>query len=78
MSTINISFVLKILRKDYYIFAAEKDNFLHLNGINTNLSAASFFDKCYNGTLIEDDFDFHKKEKMKIVLKGLLEGRLSL
>lgn len=40
----------------FYIIAAKKDNFLHLTGVSTNLKANDFFDKCLNGTLIEDDF----------------------
>lgn len=63
-------------KKDYYILAAEKDNFLHLIGINTNLSAASFFDKCFDGTLIEDDFDFHKKGKDENSIKGSVRRKI--
>ena len=64
-------------KRDYYILSAEKDNFLHLVGINTDLSAASFFDKCYDGTLIEDDLILIKMEKTKIVLKVQSEEKLN-
>ena len=30
----------------FYILSAEKDNFLHLTGVTTPLSASSVFDKC--------------------------------
>ena len=40
-------------RQSAYIISAEKDNFLHLTGVSTTLSASSFFDKCLNGTLSE-------------------------
>lgn len=32
----------KFQKRDYYIISGEKDNFLHLVGINTYLSAAAF------------------------------------
>ena len=41
----------------YYIISAEKSNYLHLVGVSTNLSAMDFFDKCFNGTLAESDFE---------------------
>ena len=41
----------------YYIVRAEKDNYLHLVGVSTLLSATAFFDKCLNGTLEESDFE---------------------
>ena len=51
----------------YYIVSAEKSNYLHLLGVSTGLSASDFFEKCYNGTLTEDDFEiadrnFNRKE----------------
>lgn len=63
-------------KRDYYILSAEKDNFLHLVGINTDLSAASFFDKCYDGTLIEDDFDFNKDGKDENSIKGSVRRKI--
>lgn len=32
-------------REPYYIVRAEKDNYLHLVGVSTKLSATAFFDK---------------------------------
>lgn len=64
-------------KRDYYIISAEKDNFLHLIGINTSLSAASFFDKCYNGILLEDDFDFMKKGKDENSVKGSVRRKIN-
>ena len=63
-------------KRDYYILSAEKDNFLHLVGINTDLSAASFFDKCYDGTLNEDDFDFNKEGKNENSIKGSVRRKI--
>ena len=42
-------------KKPYYIIQAEKDNFLHLTGVSTSLSAVDFFDKAMDGTLAESD-----------------------
>lgn len=41
----------------YYIISAEKSNYLHLIGVSTNLSPNEFFEKCFNGTLCESDFE---------------------
>ena len=58
----------------FYIIAAKKDNFLHLTGVSTNLKANDFFDKCLNGTLIEDDFyikDSEQKGSVRRKIKSL-------
>lgn len=44
--------------KNYYIIDAKPDNYQHLLGIHSLINAQEFFDKCYNGTLQETDFDF--------------------
>lgn len=48
-----------------YIISATKSNFLHLTGVNTNLTAKQFFEKALNKTLSLDDFDFCKKGSPK-------------
>lgn len=63
-------------KRDYYILSAEKDNFLHLVGVNTALSAASFFDKCFDGTLNEEDFDFSKQGKDEKSIKGSVRRKI--
>lgn len=63
-------------KREYYILSAEKDNFLHLLGINTNLSAASFFDKCFDRTLIEEDFNFNKNGKDENSIKGSVRRKI--
>ena len=47
-------------KNDYYIIAAEEDNFQHLTGVQSKIDAKTFFRKCYHGTLAEVDFDFAK------------------
>ena len=40
-------------------------NFLHLTGVQTNLSAQRFFSLCVNGKLSEKDFDIDLKGKVQ-------------
>ena len=49
------------VERKYYIVDAEKDNFQHLTGVHSRISARSFFDKCVDGSLSEEDFDFDGK-----------------
>ena len=44
------------VNNEYYIVSAYEDNYLHLTGLHTSLDAATFFEKCYKGTLEENDF----------------------
>ena len=43
-------------KNSFYIISATKSNFLHLTGVNTQLSADQFFDKALNKSLTENDF----------------------
>ena len=52
-------------KNSFYIISATKSNFLHLTGVNTQLSADQFFDKALNKSLTENDFDFTKKGRLK-------------
>ncbi|MFV0395770.1 MAG: PBECR4 domain-containing protein [Coprobacillaceae bacterium] len=63
--------------KEFYIITAEKDNYLHLLGVNTNLSCKDFFDKCYNGTLLEQEFDFNKKGQSEKNVKGSVRRKIA-
>ena len=54
----------------YHIIKSDKGNYLHLIGIHTNLTAEDFFDKCYDGQLKEEDFDFIKPNKSEKSVKG--------
>ena len=53
--------------RKYYILVANKDNYLHLVGIHTTLTPSEFFEKCFNDTLTENDFDFSKGYISKMV-----------
>lgn len=47
----------------FYTITAKKDNYLHLTGLNTRLSPNMFFDKCFSGTLQENDFEINSKQQ---------------
>lgn len=61
---------------DYYIIGACADNYKHLIGINTPLSAGKFFEKCLSKTLTENDFDFMKTGKSEAAVKGSVRRKI--
>lgn len=65
-------------KNGYYIVSAYEDNYLHLTGLHTNLDAASFFEKCYRGTLEETDFDFCKNGQNKSEVKGSVRRKMNV
>ena len=62
--------------RPYYIVSAHADNYRHLIGVNTVISAENFFEKCINGTLAEEDFDFNKKGQPEKETKGAVRDKL--
>lgn len=60
----------------YYIVSAEKSNYLHLIGVSTNLSALGFFDKCYDGTLTEADFEISAHGQDEKSSKGSIRRKI--
>jgi len=61
-----------------YIIKFNKDNFLHLTGVISKLSAKDFFDKCYDTPLVEDDFDYNSvknKANIKNKLRFLITNK---
>lgn len=63
--------------QDYYIIAACADNYRHLIGVNTAISAEDFFAKCLAGTLKEDDFDFVKTGQPEAAVKGSVRRKIN-
>ncbi|MBR7927051.1 hypothetical protein KBI51_02525 [Aerococcaceae bacterium zg-ZUI334] len=57
----------------YYTIKAYKDNFLHLTGVSTSLTANEFFDNCLNETLTLEDFSVGNKQQ-----KGTVRRKLSV
>lgn len=66
------------VNKQYYIVAAEKDNFQHLTGVHSRISPKMFFDKCNKGILTEEDFDFIKKGQNEKAVKGTVRRKLNV
>lgn len=64
------------VKKGYYIVGAEKDNFQHLTGVHSLISAQDFFDKCIDGSLSEDDFDFIKRGQDEKSVKGTVRRKI--
>lgn len=62
---------------EYYIVSAHEDNYLHLTGLHTNLDAATFFERCYNGSLKESDFDFCKRGQNEREVKGSVRRKIN-
>lgn len=63
-------------KRTHYILSAEKDNYLHLTGVSTSLSASSFFDKCLDGSLSEDDFTLAAHDQDKKAAKGNIRRKI--
>ena len=64
--------------KGYYVFYATKDNYLHLTGVHSNLRPALFFQKCLDGSLTENDFDFKKKGQKESEVKGTVRKKIQV
>jgi hypothetical protein len=65
-------------KNNYYIIAAEEDNFQHLTGVHSNIDAKTFFHKCYDGTLEEEDFDFTKAGQNEKSAKGTVRRKIQV
>lgn len=55
---------------------AESNNYLHLIGVNTNLSPEDFFQKCIDKKLEEADFDFIKRGQSEKSVKGSVRQKI--
>lgn len=64
--------------RTYYILSSKPDNFLHLTGLNSKLKPSVFFNKCYAGSITEDDFDFLKPGKTMQEIKGSVRRKLKV
>lgn len=62
--------------KDFYIIDAKEDNYQHLTGVNSLISSQQFFEKCYNGTLQESDFNFMKHHQSEKAVIGSVRRKI--
>lgn len=63
-------------QKKYQEIRAEQNNYFHLIGVNTSLSANAFYQKCINRTLADNDFDFVKKNQSEESVKGSVRQKI--
>ena len=78
---VGIDFVIKSNEFKYrneYLLRFHKDNFLHLTGINTKLKATVFFEKCFEGTITQEDFDCDSTEELKGKVREKLKNLITI
>ena len=65
-------------QQPYYVINALITNYLHLTGVSTPLSTYEFFNKGLQGTLVEEDFSFIKRDKNnnEINVKGAVRQKV--
>ena len=64
--------------KPYYIISAAEDNYPHLTGVNSLLSAQVFFNKCLDMSLSEADFDFSSKNRSEKEVIGSVRRKIQI
>jgi hypothetical protein len=62
--------------KSHYIIESTETNFQHLTGVNSLISPKAFFDKCIDGTLDENDFDFAKRGQSEKDVIGTVRKKI--
>lgn len=65
-------------KRKFYIINAKEENYKHLIGVNSELSAIDFFNKCYNDTLEESDFDFKKYKQSEKAVQGSVRRKIQV
>ena len=68
--------ISEAFKDSYCVIKCEADNYMHLIGVNTNLSPQEFYNKCIDGTLTENDFDFKKKNQSEKSVKGSVREKI--
>lgn len=68
----------KFMLQPFYELGARISDFLHLTGLNTNLTFNEFFNKCFSGKILPCDFSLssytelgHNKQSIKYKMKHL-------
>ena len=65
------------LKNSYYILSAKPDNYQHLIGVHSLISAKDFFNKCLSQTLSTSDFDFNKRGCSSKSVKGSVRRKIN-
>jgi len=64
--------------KEFYTIDAKEDNYQHLTGVNSLIASKDFFNKSYDKTLQESDFDFNKRGQSEKSVKGSVRRKISV
>ena len=78
---LNIDFIIKspdFKLKDEYTLRFHEDNFLHLTGVETKLTAKIYYEKCLGGTLLNEDFDCESSSQIKGKVKEKLKHLVTI
>lgn len=65
-------------KENFYLINAKEDNFQHLTGVNTILTAREFYNKALDGTLNETDFNFLKRNQSEKSVKGSVRRKIKV
>ena len=66
------------IKEDFYIIDAKEDNYQHLIGVNSNLKASEFFERCYSEELEEEDFNFLKRGQSERSVIGSVRRKINI
>lgn len=61
---------------NYYTISGIKGNYCHLVGVHSLIKPEEFYDKCFDGTLDESDFDFIKKGYDEKSVRGTVRQKI--
>ena len=62
----------------FYVIDAKEDNYKHLTGVLTEMSALQFYRKCIDGSLTENDFGFEKAGQSKNEVRNFVKLKISI
>ena len=62
----------------FYVIDAKEDNYKHLTGVSTEMSALQFYRKCIDGSLTENDFGFEKAGQSKNEVRNFVKLKISI
>ena len=78
---INNDFIIasnQFIYQKEYLLRFHKGNFLHLTGVETNLKAKDFYEKCICGTISLTDFDCDSTNEIKGKVKEKLKNLVTI
>ena len=64
--------------KEEYILRFHEDNFLHLTGVETRLKAKEFYKKCFENSLLDNDFECESSNELKGKIKEKLKHLINI